>query len=114
MGHLNANGEVLSPIAPGPLSRPWEDGRAQQFKGLDKQAGMTLVDVFGDAVEDEPPGFAKDRSWDVRELSWKRRPGETSITQGVRLYLENLRPDATHEENCALILHQARNDLTCF
>lgn len=41
-----------------------------------------------------------------RELDWERHPGETSISQSVRLYLSNLDPDVIHKDNCEMVLRQ--------
>lgn len=58
--------------------------------------------------EEKELGFAAQRR-DRRMLGWERFPGETSITSAVRMYFTNLDPDASHKENCGVVLHQVRH-----
>lgn len=117
---LHSTEDGLSPLAPGPLSNPW-DSLGDQLAGFDKQAEVKRTKTGGGS---EPPGDLWDEGEDdlgfgndlrqrerqprgARVLDWDDKlPGETTITQGVRLYLSGVYPDASHEENCTLVLHQ--------
>lgn len=112
LGQLDPEGQELSPLAPA----RWNS--TAQAAGFDNQSAMrstrtgSLFDMWDDG--DDGPAVAMSDNYidsdlrrDVRVLAWERRPGETSITHGVRLYLSNLYPDASHEENCNLLLRPA-------
>ncbi|CBJ32450.1 expressed unknown protein [Ectocarpus siliculosus] len=117
---LHSTEDGLSPLAPGPLSNPW-DNLGNQLAGFDKQAEVKRTETGGGS---EPPGDLWDEGENdlnfgnelhqgqqqprgARVLDWDDKlPGETTITQGVRLYLSSVYPDASHEENCALVLLQ--------
>lgn len=118
---LHSTEDGLSPLAPGPLSNPWDSLSDQHVAGFDKQAGVNRTETGGGS---EPNGDVWDEGEDdvgfdnelrqrqqqprgARVLDWDDKlAGETSITQAVRLYLSSVYPDASHEENCALVLHQ--------
>ncbi|CAM9099869.1 unnamed protein product [Scytosiphon promiscuus] len=121
---LYSSEDGISPLAPGPLVDHWSSYGAD-LSGFDRQAELNSMgntgtgsvaavgDVWGEKEDDfsfsseqELPQRRRPRG--VRVLNWDDKlPGETSITQGVRLYLANVYPEATHEENCALVLYQA-------
>lgn len=130
LGHIFSSEDGLSPLAPGPLADHWSSGGAQPA-GFDHQAslnsaetsdGISPGDIWGE--DEEEMGLGDERKLlqqqqqgqgqqqrhrvrGVRPLNWDDKlPGETIITQSVRLYLSSLHHDASHEENCALVLHQ--------
>lgn len=118
---VEAIGEELSPIAPGPLDG-FRNGKAR-FPGFDKQAGFKSPgtngvsprdDLWEDSGEEGEEEEEKEEVFaaqgrDRRMLGWERFPGETSITSAVRMYFANLDPDASHKENCGVVLHQVRH-----
>eukprot|EP00903_Cladosiphon_okamuranus_P016696 g15391.t2 len=133
---LHSSEDGLSPLAPGPLADQWNFSSGDaQLAGFDQQADLSSSSsnssnstgrssasrgnawsedddelIFGGERRQQQQQEQR-RRWrrrqGVRVLDWDDKlPGETSITQGVRLYLSNLYQDASHEDNCALFLYQ--------
>ncbi|CAN0350624.1 unnamed protein product [Pylaiella littoralis] len=110
--------EGLSPLAPGPLTDGWSSHDARPT-GFDKQAtpnsasgGRSLSLGDGESEGEDDSGFGggsrlQSQHGRVRVLDWDDKlPGETTITQSVRLYLSSVNGGASHEKNCGLVLHQ--------
>lgn len=113
-----------SPFVPRPLSDSWINGVSEQMEGFDKQAGvLEKGDGDGSDCPEHPfssgddshcgsacnPGAgSRFTATDTDVADWARVPGDTSITYGARLYLSNLEPDFSHEENCERVLRPVR------
>lgn len=121
------DGAESSSLAPGPLHGRWT-AIPDQMGGFDQQVSIQEVgdrsgrgcrrdswdswdsSIHGDG-DDKRISLCGHQTTTVRD--WKRVPGDTSITYGVRLYLSNLDPDISHEENCDTLLREASIPCVC-